>query len=665
MENTSLLDCCIHHFHRHNIVSMNKYLQEYLNESIIQLDTVEDIIDDEQVLINQSQLGGASESLDSKSLEYRKAIRWKCIQIINKNSEGSSKYELLNQHKYEMIRTIRDMSVEPHIYIIHILHCLFNTKISIKIESSKYQSRCDRILGDIIHLSAEEAGKPQHLINLKYSDGKYSYTVEDGDGPHEGDSAAVAPPASNVVSDSAADDTSAVLPSDSVSDADAADTSAAPPSDVVNDTAPVVADPHSHLKEITDKDAIKKFNLIDIDLYNSENQIDRSKLVLFLEKILKKPDTSSTLSVESIHQIIDINKQFLISIDNIKQYLLTLPESHKLELDKYNFVLPGIQKKTYEIKVKHRNLNQTDSIIICKLIFVKNVWKLVGIPEGEHPDRKKYIFNITLDPSIIIYCANDYKRTSNLVRVEGDAKAVSISIYNENIRTQIVKEINNSTSSDDKKLKIINMLNQLDNVQFTQFSKFYNNTKNINLIDKYIINSKYVTSACTSFTKIIIKHNDGRLLFNNISDRDIYSTNLKSIILYKTEGFTDNNYMTFIDHVRKVLRSMSNTDQNNIRMFREVLHVQKAMGYKWSNSLETWKERDFILYNSKLYYFKLPDRDEIHKYSQLRGIIDMKQGVQLFGDCSTKSEKQEAKEAEARSRSRCRSRCRSKSRRTR
>ena len=117
---------------------------------------------------------------------------------------------------------------------------------------------------------------------------------------------------------------------------------------------------------------------------------------------------------------------------------------------------------------------------------------------------------------------------------------------------------------------------------------------------------------------------------------------MKSIILYKTEGFTDNNYMTFIDHVRKVLTSMSNTDQNNIRMFREVLHVQKAMGYKWSNSLETWKERDFILYNSKLYYFKLPDKDEIHKYSQLRGIIDMTQGVQLFRDCFTEESCQES-----------------------
>ena len=56
----------------------------------------------------------------------------------------------------------------------------------------------------------------------------------------------------------------------------------------------------------------------------------------------------------------------------------------------------------------------------------------------------------------------------------------------------------------DKKLEIINMLNQLDNIQFTQFSKFYNNNKNINLIDKYIISSKYVVSACTNFTKIII-----------------------------------------------------------------------------------------------------------------------------------------------------------------
>jgi hypothetical protein len=67
-------------------------------------------------------------------------------------------------------------------------------------------------------------------------------------------------------------------------------------------------------------------------------------------------------------------------------------------------------------------------------------------------------------------------------------------------------------------------------------------------------------------------------------------------------------------------------------MFREISNIQKADGYKWSNTLETWKKRDFIYYNFKLYYFKPIDEDNATRYSQLRGIIDIIKSVDIFED---------------------------------
>ena len=606
-ENTTLLSYCITHYLQYNRKLLNKYLTEYNEASILELDTIEDIIDENSSIINTDTIIDKSKQMHQSSTEdigkpsttvsqhdiepstqthqqtitqkdiidatikaitnqtllqiggtsnipYLKTIRWKCIQILNKNSTSDTKNDLLDSIKDEIIRTIRDMSIEPHIYIIHILHCLFHTPIDIKINNNIYHSSCE---------SEETSPDEPNRISLKYEDNKYSVNVSDT----------------------------------------------------------------TNLIKINHEEAVKIFNSLDIDLYNSENIIDRQKLITFLQSIL--PDKDSEL----IHQIIDVNKEFLISIDNIKQYLLTLTDP--IKLDKYNFLQPGEKKKSYEITVKYMHFKE----IKCKLIFVKNVWKVIGTPIYDDSttvikDKPTYIFNITLDPSMFIYgvCIND-------INIDADT---NLSVINTSIRDNILRDISNIYPERLQHIK--DAFNTLNNSQFTQFNKFYNDSKDINKIHEYIINSKNTTSECIVYKKIVLQHSDGQKIFNNLPERDILMTKLKTLTLFPLN--VDNidslseeilnqhkTYTIFIKKVREILTRMGDPDQNNIRMFREVLNLQKADGYKWSNTLESWKKRDFILYNFKLYYFKTLDSKDTHRYSQLRGIIDMRKSVEIFQDC--------------------------------